>query len=51
MRDKIEVSVQATEDGAKQLALSDRRVQAHVEGREVAKIVYVLGRLINVVVR
>ena len=51
VRDKIEVSADVTEDRARQLALSSRRVQAHVEGKEIARLVYVPGRLVNVVVR
>ena len=51
VRDKIEVAADVTEDRARELALSSRRVQAHVEGKEVARLVYVPGRLVNVVVR
>jgi leucyl-tRNA synthetase len=31
-------------------ALSDENIQRHIAGREVRKIVYVPGRLVNVVV-
>ena len=51
VRDKIEVSADVTEDRAKQLALSSPRVQSHVKGKEVARLIYVPGRLVNVVVR
>ena len=51
VRDKIEVSADVTEDRARQLALSSPRVQAHVQGKEVARLIYVPGRLVNVVVR
>ncbi len=35
---------------AQALALASPRVQSHVEGKSVAKTVYVPGRLVNVVV-
>ncbi len=51
VRDKIEVAADVTEDRAREIALSSSRVQAHVEGKEVVRLVYVPGRLVNVVVR
>ena len=50
VRDKIEVSVAIDEAEAQALALASPRVQSHVEGKSVAKTVYVPGRLVNVVV-
>ena len=50
VRDKIEVSVGIEEAEAQALALASPRVQNHVEGKSVAKMVYVPGRLVNVVV-
>ena len=51
MRDRISVSASVTEDEAKQLALDSERVKAHIEGKEVAQVVYVPGRLVNLVVK
>ena len=51
VRDKIEVSVDITEDEATKVALKSHRVQPHVEGREVSKLIYVPGRLVNIVAR
>ncbi len=51
VRDKIEVSVDITEDEATRLALESRRVRPHVEGKDVAKLIYVPGRLVNIVAR
>ena len=50
VRDKIEVAVGIEEAEAQALALASPRVQNHVEGKSVAKTVYVPGRLVNVVV-
>ena len=50
VRDRINVSANIGEDEAKQLALDSQRVQAHVNGKTVRNVVYVPGRLVNVVV-
>ena len=50
VRDRIAVSAGITEDEAKELALNSERVQAHVNGKTVRNVVYVPGRLVNVVV-
>ena len=51
LRDRITVPASITEDEARQLALERPRVKAYTDGREIAKIIYVPGRLINLVVR
>ncbi|TET86922.1 MAG: leucine--tRNA ligase, partial [Dehalococcoidia bacterium] len=51
LRDKVIVPVSITEGEAQELALSQPRVQAHLKGREVTKIIYVPQRLVNLVVR
>ena len=50
VRDRITVSAGIAEDDARQLALDSQRVQAHVDGKTVRNVVYVPGRLVNVVV-
>ena len=50
VRDRITVSAGIGEDEARQLALDSQRVQAHVNGKTVRNVVYVPGRLVNVVV-
>ena len=50
LRDRIEVPADITEEAATELALSSERVRLHVEGREIRKIIYVPGRLVNLVV-
>jgi leucyl-tRNA synthetase len=51
LRDRIMVPASITEAQAKQLALESRRLRVHLEGKEVINIVYVPGRLVNLVVR
>jgi len=50
LRDKVDVPVSLTEPEARELALGSRRVQAHTDGKEIKNIVYVPGRLVNIVV-
>ena len=49
VRDKIIVPVDVTEEKAKELALASEAVQKHLGGREPRKVIYVPGRLINIV--
>jgi len=51
LRDRITVLASITEDEAKQIALGRQRVRAHLEGKEIVKVIYVPGRLVNLVVR
>ncbi len=51
VRDKIEVPVSISEDAAGETALNSQRVAPHIEGKKVAKVIYVPGKLVNVVAR
>jgi leucyl-tRNA synthetase len=51
LRDRLQVPADITEERAKELALASARVHAHTDGRQMVRIVYVPGRLVNVVVR
>jgi len=51
VRDRITVPASITEDKAKKLVLERDRVKAHLDNREIVNIIYVPGRLINIVVR
>jgi len=51
LRDRITVSASVTEDEAKKLALGSEKVKPHIEGKQVAQVVYVPGRLVNLVVK
>ncbi len=49
LRDKLEVPADVAEEEAKSLALASPKVQAHLENKQVARTIYVPGRLVNVV--
>lgn len=51
VRDKIEVAASITEDAAKNAALNSHRVAPYIEGKSASRVIYVPGRLVNVVVR
>jgi len=51
LRDRIIVPVSITETEARQLVLERQRVKAYLEGKDIINIVYVPGRLVNLVVR
>jgi leucyl-tRNA synthetase len=50
LRDRVAVPASITEAEARDLALGSKRVQAHLDGKEIKKVIYVPGRLVNVVV-
>jgi len=51
LRDRITVPASISEDVARHLALESQRVKAHLEGKEIIRMIYVQGRLVNLVVR
>ncbi|MFH1192514.1 MAG: class I tRNA ligase family protein [bacterium] len=51
IRDKVEVSSNISEDEAKNLALAREKVQEWVKGKNIMKVVFVKGRLVNIVIR
>ncbi|MDA0815852.1 MAG: leucine--tRNA ligase [Chloroflexi bacterium] len=51
VRARVEVPSDASEDAARDLAFVVPNVADQVEGREIVKVIYVPGRLLNVVVK
>ena len=51
LRDRLEVPVDISEEKAKELALASDSALRHLKGLEVKKIIYVPGRLVNIVVK
>ncbi len=49
LRDRIQVSVSITEDEAKDLALASENVQRHIGDKGPRKVIYVPGKLVNIV--
>ncbi|HJV64353.1 MAG TPA: leucine--tRNA ligase [Geomonas sp.] len=50
LRSKLTVAPDIAEEAAKAAALADEKVQPFLEGKSVKKVVYVPGRLVNIVV-
>ncbi len=51
LRDRTIVPMSITEAEARQIALGREKVKAYLEGKEIIKVIYVPGRLVNLVVR
>jgi leucyl-tRNA synthetase len=51
VRERITAPVTVTEDEAKELATGMPKVKSFLEGREVVKVIYVPGRIVNIVVK
>jgi leucyl-tRNA synthetase len=50
VRDRIAAPADIAEDAAKELALASDAVSKHLEGKEPRKVIYVPGKLVNIVV-
>jgi leucyl-tRNA synthetase len=51
LRARLDVPADIAEEAAREAALADENVVRHIEGKEVRKVIYVPGRLVNVVVK
>ncbi len=51
VRDRIEVPVDISEEEAKAAALASEKARRHMNGKQPVKVVYVPGRLVNIVVK
>ena len=49
VRDTLTVSADIAEDEAKKLALASEKVQKFIEGKEIRKVIFVKGKLVNIV--
>ena len=50
LRSKLELSVDTNEEAVKQMALADEKVGAHIADVTPKKVIYISGKLINIVV-
>ena len=50
VRGHIEVGIDTDEEKIKSLALADERIRRHTDNKQIKKIIYVPGKLINVVI-
>lgn len=51
VRDRIEAPASVSDDDAKALAQESERVQQHTDGKSIVKVIYVPGKLVNIVVK
>ncbi|OGF29989.1 hypothetical protein A2466_02545 [Candidatus Falkowbacteria bacterium RIFOXYC2_FULL_34_220] len=51
LREKIEVSIDITEEEAKKIALESGKIKKWIEGKKIEKVIFVKGKLINIVVK
>jgi leucyl-tRNA synthetase len=51
VRDRITVPVDVTEEQAREAAFATEGFKRHTEGKQVVKVIYAPGRLVNVVVK
>ncbi|HZG54831.1 MAG TPA: leucine--tRNA ligase [Pyrinomonadaceae bacterium] len=51
LRGRIQATPETSEDELRAAALADEKVRAHMEGRQVVKVIIVPQRLVNIVVR
>jgi leucyl-tRNA synthetase len=51
VRDKLTVAASISESEAKKVAAQQPKVQTYLEGKQVVNIIYVPGRLVNIVVK
>lgn len=50
LRSKLSVAVDIAEEQIKQLALADEKVKVFTDGKQLRKVIYVPGKLVNIVV-
>jgi len=51
LRDKVTVPVSITEEEARKIAGEQEKVKPYLEGREVVRVIYVPGKLVNIVIK
>ena len=51
LRDTIEVAADIAEDEAKKIALASDKIKKWTADKEVVKVIFVKGRLVNIVVK
>jgi leucyl-tRNA synthetase len=51
VRDRLRLPPDASEATAREQALASALVRAHVEGKEIARVIYVPNRLLNFVIK
>jgi leucyl-tRNA synthetase len=50
LRDRVELPAEVNEEDAKAAAIASEGAQKFIEGKEIRKVIYIPGRLVNIVV-
>ncbi len=50
LRDRIWMAMDAPEESAKELALASPKIKEHIDGKAIRKVIYVPGKIMNLVV-
>ena len=50
VRDKVKVKASISEEKAKEIALSSEKIKKWTKGRKIKKVIFVPGKLINIVI-
>jgi leucyl-tRNA synthetase len=50
LRDRIWMSMEASEEDAKALAFESEKIKEHIDGKTLRKVIYVPGKIMNLVV-
>ncbi len=50
VRDRIKADADLSEEEAKKIVLASEKVRAHISGKEIKKVIFVKGRLVNIVI-
>ncbi|MBI2410900.1 MAG: leucine--tRNA ligase [Candidatus Kerfeldbacteria bacterium] len=51
MRDTITLAVDSSENQARDAAMQSEKVQKHIEGKSVVKVIYIPGKILNIVLK
>ena len=51
LRSLVRIAAEATPQEMEKIALADAKLQAFIAGKQVAKVIVVPGKMVNVVVR
>lgn len=51
MRDMLEITADISEEEAKKIALESEKIKKWLEGKEIIKVIFVKGKLVNIVIK
>jgi leucyl-tRNA synthetase len=51
LRSRIMAAPESTKEALEAIAIADEKIREHLDGREIAKVIFVPGRLLNIVIK